>query len=44
MYLDSNFLKAVKEEGYESIIRLKDNRKAGINAYRGGLRQNSNYG
>ena len=30
MYLDSNFLKAVKEEGYESIIRLKDNRKAVI--------------
>ena len=30
IYLDSNFLRAVKEEGYESVIRLKDNRKAVI--------------
>lgn len=30
IYMDSKFLKAVKEEGYESVIRLKDNRKAVI--------------
>ena len=28
IYMDSNFLNAVREEGYEAVIRLKDNRKA----------------
>lgn len=28
IYMDSNFLREVKNEGYESVIRLKDNRKA----------------
>jgi len=27
IYMDLKFLKAVKEEGYESVIRLKENRK-----------------
>lgn len=28
IYLDAKFIKAVQEEGYEAVIRLKENRKA----------------
>lgn len=35
IYLEEKFLKAVKEEGYNAVIRLKDNRKSFLNEAEG---------
>ena len=35
IYLEEKFLKEVREEGYQAVIRLKDNRKSYLNEAEG---------